>query len=253
MQYPSWVRSLFRLKVSPQILLREKDPKIFSKIVSQINVGWTFKTVKAERHSLADQIIGDLIKKKQWKISMCDIGCSDGSSSLKLFEKFKDKFENYDLFDHDSKIYFNKTKSTTTYFNREKIIIYIQYGPLLIYLYPQQRKIQHTQKAQEISFSNPSTQMLWLIINEFDVFKDIPHQKYDLIKCANLLHTGYFTKEKIGVALNNMKKYLKIGGLLVLIHNNNKYKKGEAVLVLEKNTNNKRNMKQNIDNHEIVY
>lgn len=251
--YPTRIKKILRLKINPIIINNTNQWEKFSRILSEINIGWTFKTVQKNRHLIGDEYINKLIKKSGSTINMADIGCSDWSGSIGIYIKNKQKLKIYDLYDKTVAIRQRKTLIVNYYYNQENTVVYKQIWPILVYCFPRQEKISPNTNDKMIDLTNPEIKKLWLKIKHLNVFYDVPTQKYDIIKCANLLHTSYFTTKEIKIALQKIAQYTKSGWYLILIHNNKKYKQGEAILCLQKGQNNKRRIIDDINNYWPFY
>lgn len=247
----SVIKTLFRIKYSPFFLYKIRNSDLYSKVLSEINVWWFFKTVSYKRHNIWDKEIEKLIWKIDRKIKFADIWCSDGSASISLYEKMKDKFEKYELFDYYNYLKYKSYWPIKLFFNKDNYLVYIKF--LFILLYVNKKINIKDNNIKYINFWNPELQKHWLEINEFNIINDNLKEEYDIVKCANLLHLNYFSKENIlNIVKNKISQYIKNWWYLVLIHNNNKYNQNEAVIILKKNDNWEFEIYKNINNYEII-
>ncbi|MBS8121533.1 hypothetical protein [Candidatus Vampirococcus lugosii] len=245
------IRVVLRIKYSPLFLEKIKNGKLYSKILSTINVGGFFKTVAYKRHIIGDKEIEKIIGKNNKKIKFADVGCSDGSASINLYEHMQNNFEKYDLFDYYNYLKYINYGPIKLFLNKDNYLVYFQFLFILIYI---NKKINGKLNNQKyIKFWNPDLKKHGLKINEFNIITDVLEIEYDIVKCANLLHFNYFKKEDIlNIVNNKMLQYVKKGGYLVLIHNNSKYQDNEAVLILRKNEKGEFEIYKNINNYEII-
>lgn len=229
----SVLRKILRLKISPLALLNIKNPDFFSEVSSLISVGPAFKTTKMERHFISDNIILKAVKNGK-KTSVADIGTSDGSSFLTIWNKIKNSSVEYKLYDKFNYLSCAPIKFGSVFFNSEGKIIYIRFLFFLFFIYPLNINVkdQNNKAEQKIIFTNPILRKNGLEIEYFDILETKLDSRFDIIKCANLLTVRYFSINEIIKGLRNLHYHLSEDGLLLLVHNE---KSHEKVLVLEKN------------------
>lgn len=228
----SVLRKILRLKISPLALLNIKNPDFFSEVSSLISVGPAFKTTKRERHFISDNIILKAVKNGKKK-SVADIGTSDGSSFLNIWNKIKNSGIECKLYDKFNYLSYTPIKFGSVFFNSEGKIIYIRFLFFLFFIYPLDINVtdQNNKAKREIIFVNPILRKNGLKIEYFDILETKLNSKFDIIKCANLLTARYFSINEIIRGLRNLHYHLSEDGLLLLIHNEKYY---EKILVLEK-------------------
>lgn len=245
----SLVMYIFRLKYSPLFLLKIESWEIFSKVLSAINVWWTYKTVDFWRHKIGDKIIWELIDTYD-RLDFCDVWCSDWSWSIDLCLKYQQRFNSYDLFDKFTWLYYIDFLWWKIFINEDFRLVYFQFACLLLYLFPFFEKKFDIKDSKFLNFTNPELKKYNLIVQNFDIFWEMPNKKYDIIKCANLLNLEYFSVDFIKKWLANLLLITNEWWFVVIIHNNNKYQNWEAVLVLKK-VNWKFHIEQGINEHEL--
>lgn len=229
---------IFRLKPSPiSIHENEFESKEFSEIISGISIGPAFKTTGVERHNGCDDLIYDYAEKmNREEILVGDIGVSDGSASLYLLEKFKGiKNAKLRLFDKYNFLQWQNSWFGDVFSNCDGKMVYVKILFLLIYVYPLNLPAGK-KDGKKICFDNPHLKRVRLNIDYFDILTSHFSEKFDIIKCANVLNMVYFSQEDTLKALGNLFDGLRLNGFLFLIHN--KIPSGEEFfLILKKQEN----------------
>ncbi len=93
--WPAWALAFLPKMDDPRQLARGAvaDPEAFSRMVSTIKVGSTWRTTQARRHGRSDLEVRRLLAGSRPYI--LDVGASDGTTSLDLIQKLKDGFARY--------------------------------------------------------------------------------------------------------------------------------------------------------------
>lgn len=230
---------VFRLKFSPAVLtnvlrhdvgLKQKSA-LFSEGMSSLKVGGTFKTTSSGRTSLADREIERRLG--EFKAPrLLEIGVSDGSSATNLIGK--NVFSHVILSDRFNCFHARRSVFGTLFLDSDKHLLGVKF--LCFYIsFPSDRAMDHA-GFDRIETINPILPETYNIpsIRRFDLFCDELDEKVQVIKCANILNKAYFSPQQIRQALENLKKSLTEGGLLMVSHNNEKYSEGEALFLLRK-------------------
>ena len=81
--FPQWFLRLVPNADDPRSLINmSAETKVFSRFVSPIKIGTTYKSTEPERHKLADRAILNVAKNLQTCPVVLDLGISDGTTSL---------------------------------------------------------------------------------------------------------------------------------------------------------------------------
>ena len=169
-------------------------------------------------------------------MSFHDVGCSTGVTSMDLYEKCRSKNKNLDLTVSDkyTKFYFDGSyvrkiydqsgslkqiyigkvlldKNISTFFFLSKLLFY----PCAILV----GKKNDISNLVEISLMSPSIRSLHssnnLRVIDYDIFSN-PIQKFDFVRCMNVLNRSYFSDKLLVVGLSNLIQSLQQGGLLLI-------------------------------------
>lgn len=176
-------------------------------------------------------------------ISIHDVAVSNGITSLELYDFLKknnikfsldisDKYNFYHVYmvsnhiqfflDEDKNvsfviffgIYFNKSLSNFFFFSKYVTLIFTYLWSIYDYFFAA------IKKNITINLFYPS---VWSLIKSrkisyfrYDVFNSVLKEKYDVVRCMNILILKYFSDSQIRVALHNLKESLRENGLLII-------------------------------------
>lgn len=169
-------------------------------------------------------------------LSIHDVGCSTGVTSLDLYESCQKNNINVDLTISDkyTKIYFSGSffrkvydgsgnlkqiylgrllldKNISNYFILSKIFFY----PFALFC---KKKPNHL-NLQGISLMDPSVRTLFhshaIKVVDYDIFFGTSG-KFDFVRCMNVLNRSYFPDELIITGLHNLVQSLHQGGMLLV-------------------------------------
>lgn len=230
-----------RLRFSPGILKNARSQnetdkergRLFSLAISYLNVGDTYKTTGKKRTNAADDLLVKLAKEFE-NPSLLDVGSSDGSSSISLIES--DAFNKIRLTDQCNFFYEKDFLLGKFFLNAHGAFLGVKF--LFLYFNLALNFRLNTKKYTLIQTLNPLLESHKSIhgIEHLDIFDTKCEEKFDLIKCSNVLNRSYFSDDLIIDAVNNLSKMLNSGGYLLISQNNESYKDGEAFFVLKKST-----------------
>jgi hypothetical protein len=211
----------------------------FTKCVSTFRVGNTWKTTSSLRHFYSDQKFCELVDIIN-KPFILDVGVSDGITSLELIEKLNDKFAGYFVTDLYFDMYYSQYQDSVYIYEpithdcimkiSDKVIVYFQERNILPFINSFIEKVyakvpafdsKHFKKA---SFCQPDLISLSendkrIIVKNYNVMESWDFQAVDIIKAANVLNPGYFSKSQMKTAVLNLKKALKEDGYLLVVDN----------------------------------
>lgn len=232
-----FLRKILFLRCSPLVLKKVNSPRAFTNMVATLSVGPTHKTTDFGRHDNVDNIMFEFIDKLK-KVFFADIGVSDGVSSLKLYSriKHKSKLKRFYLLDKYNSFGYKRKWYGYKFYNTDKDLVYIQlFNLFLLHMYPLLRHKSGSAVYDGIvTFENPLLKERKLEIKEFDVFKSDLEHKVNVVKCANLLNSPYFSQKSVLRALKNINRNMIDNGFLFIIQNNRKYNGNIAMIVLQK-------------------
>jgi len=229
-----------RYRVSPLILEDvykhgfddEEMGRLFALGTSSLKIGKIFKTTGLMRTRMADGMLLKRAEEKK-KPSLMEIGVSDGSSSLGLFDHFE-MFERIVLTDRFSRFYVRKHFFWKLILDAEKRMYGLKILCFFIFLSP--KKVKDSTECVPIEVINPILRKKYGIqaITRFDMFEDVLDEPVDLIKCSNILNKAYFSDREICLAVAKLCQSLREGGHILISQNNKQYKDGEAGFILRK-------------------
>lgn len=216
---------------NPSILLNENlAQEDFTKAVSTLKFGKTFKTTKSDRHKQTDKVILEYCKPK---FSFLDVGASTGITSLELIEKLEYNFDKFYVTDYNLHIDHCKLNGKNFFYNEtgqcllisdNLRIIYPQESKLIHSVYNSQITAAYKTQRKRILLINPDLKqkagtMDSIIINHYNVLNPWFGESVNVIKAANLFNKAYFSDQEIITGIENLYRALLEGGLLVIIDN----------------------------------
>ncbi|MCF6240449.1 MAG: hypothetical protein L3J74_03785 [Bacteroidales bacterium] len=168
-----------------------------------------------------------------------DIAVSSGITSDNFYEYLKKKNINFqmDISDKYSQISVKKGFTTKVY-DADNNLSFAYWGfffagdkniffPLTVFLYKIIRKFD---KNYDFNYSlylfHPNilekVKKQKINVVSYDIFQTTIKEKYDFVRCMNILNKTYFTDNQIMTALENIKQSIKENGILLIGRTNNK-------------------------------
>lgn len=209
-------------------------PAEFSKAISTLQFGVTFKTTYPGRHKHSDRYVADLYRGS--KPVILDVGASDGSTSLDLIERLGADFSRYLVTDLNiATLYSCNDRGTVFFLDRNgrcalrasrRFIVYAEiHGAIFPLSWLAKRLVSGSRDLddwRELLLIQPELAKLArrdsrISIMPYDVFLPWTDARPDLIKVANLLNPKYFTAEQIKEAVHVQCFNLGNGGRLLLV------------------------------------
>lgn len=217
--------------------LREED--LFSSIIDEIKLpNGSFKTTRTNRFIDLDQEIIKLLNiEKKYKIH--DVAVSDGITSIELYNLLKANDIKFDLTISDkySFIYSLQKWWGTKYYDSQGGMIFFDFLGIRGCSYLSNRffiskilgmigfsnigNIEELQEPKKVMLLNPAVVILIdkkeIEFIEYDIFSNkIPEEKYDLVRCMNILNPKYFEINTLNKGIYNLKESLNFNGILLI-------------------------------------
>jgi hypothetical protein len=215
----------------------EQKPFLFEECISSIKIGKTWKSTRKGRHTLTNNLICDLASFMK-KPAILEIGASSGTTSIELINTLKENYKRYYVTDLLFEVqYFKKNKALYLY-HEQNCIMYINdwfifyedidnavfpFGVIVKYI------IRHSpvilqKNLNTINLIHPDLLKMTSVnkritIKMYNIFTPWSGDEVNIIKAANVLNKGYFSKEQLISAIVNMWNALGRGGLLVVTDN----------------------------------
>lgn len=236
--WPAWVGRLPIASEDPGALVAgvALTPPEFSRYLSTIKFGTTFKSTFPGRHANSNRLLAEVFRGQ--RPTILDIGASDGSTSIDLIRALGESFERYYVTDHNISIEYGADGRGATFFrDREGRCILCSTRRLIVYsdvegapppmrwavdaLLRGARGVSHW---SELLLVQPSLVELAakdprVVIQRYDLFTTWPEPVPDLIKIANVLNRAYFSETRIAEVLLRKSEMLREGGRLLLLDN----------------------------------
>ncbi len=266
---PAFLHGLLPSISDPRPILHQPDlsQTEFSKCVSSVRVGGTWKTTQKFRHNTSDDLI---INWANSKSQILDVGASDGVTSLDLIKKLGMKFDRYIVTDAYLTVFvmscsdgtyfydglsndaFMKVTDTFVGYADDKDALF-PFG-LIARIFLCQAPTFEVGKAKEISLCQPeliaqSKVDPRLRVKEWNILTPWAGEMVDMIKVANVLNKHYFSNDKIKMAARNLYRALQPNGKLVIVENRDK----EKISVFQKETNKFKLIRSENSGSEIEY
>lgn len=229
----TWFSKIFKFipkSFPPIYIFQEENAELYTKSLSIFKFGTTFKTTEKSRHTLTNRYILDLLNKDS---IICDVGASNGITSLDLISQLNFDFKKYFVTDYNLEVYFNQNKASFYFFDENGNCILIYNG--LFIFYPQDSKFikwvfkssilrQNGRTKKPLKLILPELlQMSYanskIVIQKYNIFLKWEEDKLDLVKAANIFNRAYFSDEEILKGINNIKEALNEQGYMVIIDN----------------------------------
>jgi hypothetical protein len=219
----------------PLTQAREASTAEFSRAVSVLKFGTTFKTTKPGRQPLADALVAARFAGE--RPSILDIGASDGSTSLDLIRRLGTGFERYYVTDYnialeyavdDDTTFFRSTAGENILAVTDRFVIYADTADALPPLGWFSTRILSRARAlstwTQVQLVQPELQRLAaddsrIEVRRYDVLQPWSGPPLDLVKVANVLNDAYFTPSEIRQAVRVQMNNLRENGILLVIDN----------------------------------
>ena len=217
----------------------------FSKLISVFKFGTTFKTTKKIRFPIMVEALTNL--DYQSPPIVLDVGASDGITSHHIIQSIDyDKYFITDLNTEilyeirDGKCYFYDKDNSCILIVTKLFVIYsdvkgsiFPFNKLAGYFFSKPLKAHKSLKMIELI--NPAVKTIVdnILITQYDIFKEWPNEKVDLIIAANILNNCYFPEKQIKLAIMILINALNDGGRFVIVDSRD-IEKGTIFQVLNK-------------------
>jgi hypothetical protein len=210
------------------------------------------KRTYKNRFDIFDKLSVKTISEQNFeKISVLDIAISDGRASCYFLEQAIRHLQNFRYTGSDIQINYylkkrNKNDKSYIITDENNKIIEITYPPYvwnlartegsfyfinnslkkfllkqsLVALRNNKFKYQEIIELIHPDFRNLLAKTPCFHLQNYNVVDNIPG-KFDVIRAMNILHLGYFTKDKLAIVLNNLYNGLELNGLLIEGSNEN--------------------------------
>lgn len=236
--WPAWLGRLLPSMDDPRPLAAAQPPgqrTAFTRLVSAIKVGPTWKTSAPGRHREADQAA--LAALATSRPTVLDMGAADGVTSLELMELMGMDFAQFFVTDHLPEvlavgsgdiIYFYSPDGKLLLAATPRWVAYTGWeGANLLSRWLAGRVLAAAPgpgRARLVSLLQPELRDLAsrdsrVVLQLHDVFAPWPGPRADLVKAANLLNPDYFSQAQLSLALRHLGRALQPGGLLLLADN----------------------------------
>ena len=209
-------------------------PPEFSKAISSLQFGVTFKSTRPGRQQHSDQYLSELYRGS--KPVILDVGASDGSTSLDLLKALGDCIDRYYVTDLSPAVRCGYGRAGVLYFLDEsdkcvlraskRFLIYSDFTgarfPLRFIagkLLARSRTVDswHDIKLIQPELITRAANDSRVTIMRYDMFTPWTGERPDLIKVANLLNGRYFSDAQMKRALEIQCSNLASGGRLLLV------------------------------------
>jgi len=246
--------------VDPLILenTKSEDISLWEYTMNRIYIQGVSKTTNFNRLKESSKIINTLTNKDE-PICFLDIGASDASTSYYTHNFLKNHEKNITTYSADKYIQINyfKAHTLTYYFTDDQVPFLCKiFNIFSIQLYTHRHKdliskyfarilikkfniYVEEYKSEQITLLNPiveiSRDFNYILMDVFDYNEQLK-DKFDVVRCSNLLQTGYFSRDEIKIAIDIIIKYLKKNGILIISKTPGE-KNFESGVVLQKHNN----------------
>ena len=258
-----WFFSLLRFGFSPKLLARLADQsnsytlddytRLHTLATSYLRAGNTVKTTGMARTRHADMCVLTAASEKN-DPRLLEVGVSDGISSLGLLNN-STMFSEIKLTDRFPRYYLKEDLLSCKIYDADGVSHGMKVlGILFNTAGEKNNQCANISSCKKVETINPKIKCVSSqdVIHKFDIFNTVYEQKFDIIKCSNLLNLIYFGEKQIFNAIDNILKSLKIGGCLIISHNNSKYRDEEAVLCARQIAEGQLEIYHQINEHELL-
>jgi hypothetical protein len=233
--WPGWIGNL--AVADPRVITHRFDlsAEEFSRHLSVLKFGTTFKTTRPGRHKESNRLLAELYRGQRPVV--LDVGVSDGSTCLDLMAAL-DGFARYFATDYHLSVEWAADARGVIFFRDESGRCILRAGPHLVAYVDTEgaqpplgaisklllRGVRRVEHWRQLSLVQPSLHALAakdqrVVIDRYDLFTPWQGPRPDLIKIANVLNRIYFSEEKIGAVLTRQRALLPEGGRLLLLDN----------------------------------
>ena len=230
---PKIARRLIRCQHDPRVLINETlDSSTFSKAVSVLKFGNTFKTTCAARFPQTLKALSEL----RFDVTpvVLDIGASDGSTSADIMQNVD--YKHYFVTDLNLFVCYSVVGKWTYFYDIDGTPLLAASNHWIVYnetsgaLYPLnviskkifERAPQHFSHTHRIELISPSVRGRLdssISIHCHNALNPWPLEKADLIVASNILNRVYFNEDQLRTILRNIKGALQDKGVVALIDN----------------------------------
>ncbi|MBA3668736.1 MAG: hypothetical protein H0W71_01510 [Sphingomonas sp.] len=215
----------------PRAICRDSNGEAFTKAVSILKFGSTFKTTRKARFPLS---IAAIAKREQGSAPVVlDVGASDGTTSIDVMRAFD--FRTYYVTDLNVEVYVAVASGATWFFDCEGNCILRATDNWIVYCDQEGGIFPFNWVARRLMARAPpfagNMAQIPLInhelrscqgdvrVQKYDVMTEWCLEKADIVIAANVLNRAYFSDESISLALQNLRRAMKSGGRLAVIDN----------------------------------
>ena len=254
-----WFFGVLRFGFSPKLLYslselkdvtQQERARLHTLATSYLRAGNTVKTTGFARTVHADYCVLEEAR-RQDAPRFLEVGVSDGSSSMGIFDNHK-LFSEIKLTDRYPMYFMARRFGGWRFFDVDGCTHGRKTFALLFN--PVNSKPADISDAIEIESINPAVKAVYRpgSISKFDVFTTVEEKKFDIIKCSNLLNQIYFDNDMIYRGILNLTRSLQVGGSLIISHNNKKYEDGEAVICARLLDTGRLQIYRRVNDHELL-
>lgn len=222
----------------------ERRSTQFSEVMSNIYIQGVWKRTGSGRLSMLDEWVANYITDSSVKdFELLDVGGSDGSTTIDTFNYLRNRVSGSlkaAILERQFRLIHYKYGFVSYYLTNGRQPFLMQIGPLgLLFeetkasegvvVNPMVRlaiRIMNKLKIEnkmtrlvDILFSNPrmieNPYISWLEADLLDFDQSLT-DRFDLIRCCNVLNVGYFDNEQLLAAVSNLFQYLNPNGLLLV-------------------------------------
>jgi hypothetical protein len=235
-----WFEKFISSITDPRMLicdLQDIDRRTFSKLVSSLRTGITWKSTSPARHQRTDELIMEICS--DFSPVILDVGASDGITSLELIEKLGSAFTMYyvtdvsfniNIIEQKPNVYFYDSCGKCFLISTRKFLVYSDFTEAYFPLKLIAKKffafapVFNVDRSKQISLIQPdllriAKQDARVSIEQYSIFDPWTKIRPDIIKAANILNRTYFSDDQIRSAITNFKTILKEGGKLIVTDN----------------------------------
>jgi hypothetical protein len=233
-----WPHCMARFTVAdPRVMIRaDLTAEEFSRHLSVLKFGTTFKTTRPGRHARSNRLLAALYRGDRPII--LDVGASDGSTCLDLMLALEDRFARYFATDYHLSVEWGTDSGGVVFFRDSGGRCVLRAGrrfvaycdtkgarpPLGLVATLLLRGVRRVSSWRELSLIQPSllaraARDPRVVVERYDLFTPWRGPRPDLIKIANLLNRIYFSEQRIAAVLARQREILREGGRLLLLDN----------------------------------
>lgn len=246
---PGLFRRMLPNKPDPTALLRgEITGPLFSRCVSSICVGGTWKTTNPARHATSTEFLLQYLP-TQNDLRVLDAGISDGITTLELVQALEGRYVRVYATDLCLRLFMAEADGMCYVRRQSRGPCIMAVSPRLLFyesatnrglLARISSRVRAAMPAaaaeREVELVHPDllsrTQRDARIrLMEWNVFGRWPAESVNVVRAANLLNRAYFAPEQLQAALVNLRQALVVGGRMLVVDSR---KSAENAIILEK-------------------